>query len=134
MRTWARGAREGAKLLGFAGYKAGMTTAFVIDNKQTSMTKDERIPLPVTVVECPPMRAVSIRCFHLKLGFKARGWLPRAYRQFLADAKEPAGRASDQALTEEVRQLVVARNERRMRRGEEPLDVRRRPPQIRLEA
>ena len=65
VRTWARGAREGAKLLGFAGYKAGMTTAFVIDNKQTSMTKDERIPLPVTVVECPPMRAVSIRFYGL---------------------------------------------------------------------
>ena len=33
----------------------------------------------------------------------------------------PAG--ADSALREEVRQLVVARNERRMRRGEEPLNV-----------
>ena len=30
---------------------------------------------------------------------------------------------ADSGLREEVRQLVVARNERRMRRGEEPLDV-----------
>ena len=29
----------------------------------------------------------------------------------------------DAQLREEVRQLVVARNERRMRRGQEPLDV-----------
>ncbi len=29
----------------------------------------------------------------------------------------------DPALVEEVRQLVVARNERRIRRGEEPLEV-----------
>ena len=29
----------------------------------------------------------------------------------------------DAQLREEVRQLVVARNERRMRKGEEPLDV-----------
>ena len=29
----------------------------------------------------------------------------------------------DAALTEEVRQLVIARNERRMRSGEEPMDV-----------
>jgi hypothetical protein len=29
----------------------------------------------------------------------------------------------DDALRDEVRQLVEARNERRMRRGEEPLDV-----------
>ena len=33
----------------------------------------------------------------------------------------PAG--ADSALREEVRQLVVARNERRVRRGEDPLDV-----------
>ena len=29
----------------------------------------------------------------------------------------------DAALAEEVRQLVIARNERRMRSGEEPMDV-----------
>jgi hypothetical protein len=29
----------------------------------------------------------------------------------------------DAGLRDEIRQLVVARNERRMRRGEEPLDV-----------
>jgi hypothetical protein len=31
--------------------------------------------------------------------------------------------ADDPELREEVRQLVIARNERRARRGEEPLDV-----------
>ena len=30
---------------------------------------------------------------------------------------------ADPALIEEVRQLVVARNQRRMRQGKEPLDV-----------
>jgi hypothetical protein len=30
---------------------------------------------------------------------------------------------ADPALRDEVRQLVVARNERRLRHGEEPLDV-----------
>ena len=44
--------------------------------------------------------------------------------RLLAD-RPPAGRGSDPALTEEVRQLVVARNERRMRQGKEPLDVDR---------
>ena len=33
--------------------------------------------------------------------------------------------ATDAALREEVRQLVVARNERRQRQGKEPLDVER---------
>jgi hypothetical protein len=37
---------------------------------------------------------------------------------------EPLSRGADEAqLREEVRQLVVARNERRARQGEEPLDV-----------
>jgi hypothetical protein len=31
--------------------------------------------------------------------------------------------ASDPALREEVRQLVIARNERRLRQGKEPLEV-----------
>lgn len=35
----------------------------------------------------------------------------------------PPAAVSDAALREEVRQLVIARNERRMRRGERPLDV-----------
>ena len=41
-------------------------------------------------------------------------------------ADEPGGRASDQrdaGLVSEVRQLVLARNERRVRQGMEPLDV-----------
>jgi hypothetical protein len=35
----------------------------------------------------------------------------------------PAAGGHDEALREEVRQLVIASNERRVRRGEEPLDV-----------
>jgi hypothetical protein len=39
-------------------------------------------------------------------------------------ADRPAGSAAaDAGLAEEVRGLVVARNERRMRQGKEPLDV-----------
>ena len=44
--------------------------------------------------------------------------------RLLAD-RPPAAGGSDPALAEEVRQLVVARNERRMRQGKEPLDVDR---------
>jgi hypothetical protein len=40
----------------------------------------------------------------------------------LAELTRPATGA-DPALREEVRQLVVARNERRLRQGKEPLDV-----------
>jgi large subunit ribosomal protein L3 len=49
--------------LGFAGYKVGMTHLIVTDNKTTSATKGDQIVLPVTVVECPPLRVAGIRCY-----------------------------------------------------------------------
>lgn len=51
------------KLLGFAGYKAGMTHVVAIDNQKNSLTKGEQVSFPVTVIECPPLRISSIRCY-----------------------------------------------------------------------
>ena len=51
-------------------------------------------------------RVVSIRCFHLKLGAKARGWTPRAYRQFLAAPKTPDGRAPESLSLEQGKALI----------------------------
>jgi large subunit ribosomal protein L3 len=50
-------------LLGFAGYKAGMTQAYAKDTRSNSMTKGEMISVPATVIECPPLRLLSIRFF-----------------------------------------------------------------------
>ena len=50
IRRWSNQNFEKASLLGFAGYKAGMTHLQGIDNKKTSPTKDEEISMPVTVV------------------------------------------------------------------------------------
>ncbi len=52
-----------AKPLGFGGYKAGMTHAIIIDNRAKSLTKGTGISVPVTVLECPPMRVASIRLY-----------------------------------------------------------------------
>ena len=52
-----------AKLLGFAGYKVGMSHIIATDNGQHSMTKNSDIFLPVTVVECPPLKTASIRFY-----------------------------------------------------------------------
>lgn len=51
------------KLLGFAGYKAGMTHVMVDDNSPNSMTKGETIFCPVTIIECPPLRPYSLRFY-----------------------------------------------------------------------
>ena len=61
VRSWLHG--KDAKLLGFAGYKAGMTHLLVTDNNPNSLTKNTDIFCPVTVVECPPLKTVSIRFY-----------------------------------------------------------------------
>ncbi|MEM4267299.1 MAG: 50S ribosomal protein L3 [Candidatus Woesearchaeota archaeon] len=57
--------------LGFAGYKVGMTHVMCIDNRKFSKTKGEEISIPVTIIECPPLKIFSIR-FYKKTadGFK----------------------------------------------------------------
>lgn len=51
------------KLLGFAGYKAGMTHAFFVDNRPKSPTKGEEVRIPVTVLETPALRVLSVRLY-----------------------------------------------------------------------
>ena len=53
------------KLLGFAGYKAGMTHIFITDGRKHSMTKGEDIRVPVTVIECPPIRIAGVRFYKM---------------------------------------------------------------------
>lgn len=61
VRSW-KDVKE-AKLLGFAGYKAGMTHCIISDNNQNSLTKGEDIFCPATVIECPPIKIASIRLY-----------------------------------------------------------------------
>lgn len=51
------------KLKGFIAYKAGMMSAFVKDNTPHSRTKDKKITLPVTILECPSMKIFSVRFY-----------------------------------------------------------------------
>ncbi|MEM3122114.1 MAG: 50S ribosomal protein L3, partial [Candidatus Pacearchaeota archaeon] len=50
-------------LLGFIGYKVGMTSAFVRDNTSDSMTKNKKIIIPVTIIECPQLKIFSVRFY-----------------------------------------------------------------------
>ncbi|MBI4439116.1 50S ribosomal protein L3 [Candidatus Woesearchaeota archaeon] len=54
---------SGAGLLGFAGYKAGMTHVIAVDNRQMSHTKGMEVAMPVTVIECPPLKVASVRFY-----------------------------------------------------------------------
>ena len=61
VRTWA----PGTGMLGFAGYKAGMTHLIVTDNRTTTKTKGTDIFCPATVVECPPLKVAGIRFYKI---------------------------------------------------------------------
>jgi len=51
------------KLLGFAGYKAGMSHVTFVDNSATSTTKGEVISVPVTILDVPKIKVFSIRFY-----------------------------------------------------------------------
>ena len=48
---------------GFAGYKAGMTHVVMVNDEADSPREGMEESVPVTVVEVPPMRAVSLRAY-----------------------------------------------------------------------
>jgi large subunit ribosomal protein L3 len=51
------------KPIGFAGYKVGMTHIMMIDNGKTALMKGEEVAIPTTIIECPPLRLISIRLY-----------------------------------------------------------------------
>jgi large subunit ribosomal protein L3 len=65
---------EGPKVQGFAGYKAGMTHAMMVDYRKQSTTAGQEIRIPVTVVEVPPMKVAAIRLYETtRYGLKTAG-------------------------------------------------------------
>jgi len=70
---------EEPKLLGFAGYKAGMTHVMMIDDMPHSPTAGMVVSVPVTIIETPPLRVVAVRGYEeTTYGLKAAGevWAP----------------------------------------------------------
>jgi len=61
VRNWPEYSGSAAKLLGFVGYKAGMTHAVAtVDNTLSPFSGQETV-IPVTVIDTPPVRPFSIR-------------------------------------------------------------------------
>ncbi|MGP8073261.1 MAG: 50S ribosomal protein L3 [Thermoplasmata archaeon] len=62
IRTWASGPKAPA-IEGFAGYKVGMTHAFMVDYRKRSTTAGQEVSVPVTVIEVPPLRIAGARIY-----------------------------------------------------------------------
>ncbi len=62
IRSWNTSGND-VNLMGFAGYKAGMTHILITDNAPHSMTKGDEVFCPVTVIECPPIKILGLRIY-----------------------------------------------------------------------
>lgn len=51
------------KLLGFIGYKVGMTHLLVKEENPNSPRKNLDVFTPVTIIECPPLKVCSVRYY-----------------------------------------------------------------------
>jgi len=61
IRSWTTTSKDA--LLGFMGYKVGMTHVMALDTRKNSVSKGEEIFIPVTVIECPPLKIAGIRLY-----------------------------------------------------------------------
>lgn len=65
VNSWASKNVKSGNVLGFPAYKVGMTSIGVIDNFSHTLTKGTEINVPVTVLECPPVKVLSVKLYAL---------------------------------------------------------------------
>jgi len=63
VRSWPEVVLDRPVLLGFIGYKVGMTHAIIIDDREGSPTQGREIFVPVSVVETPPLIPLAFRVY-----------------------------------------------------------------------
>jgi len=62
IRFWPE-VEEGPALLGFMGYKAGMTHVFMVEDRPGSPNLGKEIIYPTTVLEVPPITVCALRAY-----------------------------------------------------------------------
>lgn len=63
IKVWPEVGLDSPRMLGFIGYKAGMTHAVIIDDSPNSLTSGREIVIPVTVLETPPLIPLAVRAY-----------------------------------------------------------------------
>ena len=98
-------------LLGFIGYKVGMKSAYLKDNTPNSLTKGKRIIIPVTVVECPTMKILSIRLYKDKkvMGEIISGNLDKELKKKIKLPKKPSKKLEEfEGKYDDIRVVVYS--------------------------
>jgi large subunit ribosomal protein L3 len=63
IRYWPKIQADAPRLLGFTGYKAGMTYVFAIEDRKRSPNFGKEVVRPATLIETPPIIIVGIRTY-----------------------------------------------------------------------
>ena len=92
------------RLMGFVGYKAGMTQVSYLDDTE-SPTKGQEIVSAATVVEVPPLTVYGVRCYSNK---NSVGDILTADEKILKTAGLKPGKAVKEDSVDNVRLLVYA--------------------------
>lgn len=98
---------EEKRVLGFAGYKAGMTHLAYVDDTE-SPTKGQEVVSAATVIEVPPMAVYGVRCYR---GNDSLGDILTTDEKLLKMAgfrKKRDAKAVDEAEVDDARLLVFA--------------------------
>ncbi|HTY73939.1 MAG TPA: 50S ribosomal protein L3, partial [Candidatus Nanoarchaeia archaeon] len=63
IRYWPKIKADAPKLLGFAGYKAGMTYVFAIEDRKRSPNFGKEVMKAATILEAPPIVILGMRTY-----------------------------------------------------------------------
>jgi len=114
IRYWPE-VEEGPVLLGFAGYKAGMTYVFVVEQKPRSPNYGKEVAYPVTVMDVPPMIIAAVKAY-TKDGNGLRtfteAWtdsLPEDFERIKGLPKEPKPDESFKRIQESLAEIAEFR-------------------------
>jgi len=94
------------RVLGFAGYKVGMTHLAYVDDTE-SPTKGQEIVTPATIIEVPPITVYGVRCYKVN---NSLGDILTSDEKILklAGFAKPSSKKVNEAEADDARLLVFA--------------------------
>ncbi len=95
------------RVLGFAGYKAGMTHVSYVDDSE-SPTKGQEIVSAATVIEVPPMVVYGVRCYSNRNSIGDILTTDEKTLKMLGVRKKLAHKAVNEAAVDDARLLAFA--------------------------
>ncbi len=63
IRSWPSLQLESPRIIGFLGYKVGMTHVILVDDRPGTPTQGKEIFVPVTIIETPPVIPIALRVY-----------------------------------------------------------------------